>query len=162
MTRSRISQLISLSVLSLGGTWGILLLLRRYGMHVPAVTVLQILVIVGLAVGVTWAGLTVRAYLAGKKPKLSGLAAARIAVFAKATCLGGALFVGWYGGQLLLTLENLGIESQAHRAWFAGAAVIASLVLCICGYIAEGNCQIPPEDDGDTEKARPRGTIPEV
>lgn len=92
---------------------------------------------------------------------LSGTAAARIAVFAKASCLGGALFTGWYGAQVVLALENVAIESQADRAWWAGGAVIASIVLTICGYIAEGHCQLPP-DDGEKEQRLPRGSVPEV
>ncbi|ASE09051.2 DUF3180 domain-containing protein [Jonesia denitrificans] len=161
MTRTRLSQILAVAVFSLGGSWGMLLLLRRQGVHLPPVHVAQILVIAALAVGVTWAGLTVRAYLRGRRPTLSGTAAARIAVFAKASCLGGALFTGWYGAQVVLALENVAIESQADRAWWAGGAVIASIVLTICGYIAEGHCQLPP-DDGEKEQRLPRGSVPEV
>lgn len=146
MTRTTLKQLAVLFVVSLAIVWAGLQLLSRQGVYLPAATWHQsfaCLVIAGL---VTWGGLTVRSYIAGKKPELNGLLAARIAVFAKASSLGGALFMGWYGAQVLMALQNISIESQQSRALWAGVSVIASLALTICGMIAERNCQIPPSE----------------
>lgn len=151
MTRTTLSQILMLVALSLAGVWAALKLLARQGVYLPAVTWHQPFAILVLAVAVTIAGLNVRAYMAGKKPKLAGVAAARIAVFAKAASLGGALFVGWYGAAILLAAENLGIESQQSRALWAGIAAAASVVLVVCALIAERNCQIPPADSGEEE-----------
>lgn len=146
MTRTSAKQLITLFVATLAVAWIALQLLVRQGIHLPSVTWHQpfaYLVIAGL---VTWGGMTVRAYLAGKKPNLSGVTASRIATFAKACSLGGALFLGWYGVQILIALENFSVESQQSRALWAGIAAATAIVLAVCGMIAERNCQIPPEE----------------
>lgn len=147
MTRTKLSHLAMLAVLALSGGWGLLKLLARQGVHLPAVSWVQSAVLLVLAGLILWGGLVVRAYLAGKRPKLNGLTAARIAVLAQAGSLAGALFTGWYGAQALLALENIGIESQAHRLLTAGVALGAAIILVVCSYITEGNCQIPPSDD---------------
>jgi hypothetical protein len=154
MTRTTISQLLALCVLSLAAVWIVLQLLARQGVYLPMVSWHQGFACLILAGLVTWGGLSVRKYIAGKKPELSGLFAARIAVFAKACSLGGVIFVGWYGGQVLLALQNISIESQQQRALWAGIAALTALILSVCGVIAERNCQIPPsepeEDAGST------------
>lgn len=158
MTRTTLTQLVALFVASLVVVWAGLQLLSRQGVYLPAATWHQsfaCLIIAGL---VTWGGLTVRAYIAGKEPELNGLFAARIAVFAKACSLGGALFMGWYGAQVLMALQNISIESQQRRALWAGISVVASLILTICGMIAERNCQIPPaeaEEENSTAAGSP-------
>lgn len=146
MTRTTVKQLLTLFGVSLALVWAVLHFLVRQGIYLPAVTWHQpfaVLVIAGL---VTWGGLTVRSYIAGKKPNLSGLAASRIAIFAKACALGGVLFAGWYGAQILLALENIAVESQQGRALWAAIAGVASLILAVCGVVAERNCQIPPAE----------------
>jgi len=151
MTRTSLSQILLLIAISLAGVWAALKLLARQGVYVPAVSWHQPFAIAVLAIAVTIAGLNVRAYMAGKKPKLSGVAAARIAVFAKSASLGGALFVGWYGAAILLAVENFNVESQQHRALWAAIAGVTSVVLIICALIAERNCQIPPADSEEKE-----------
>lgn len=148
MTRTKLSQIALLAVLALTGSWALLKLLARQGLHLPAVGWIQSGVLFVCAGLILWGGLVVRAYLNGKRPKLSGLAAARIAVLAQAGSLAGALFTGWYAAQGLVALENIGIESQQHRLITAGLACVAAIALVVCSYIAENNCQIPPADNG--------------
>lgn len=148
MTRTKLSQLAMLAVLALTGAWGVLKLLARQGFHLPAVGWLQSIVIAICALLILWGGFVVRAYLNGKRPKLSGITAARIAVLAQAGSLAGALLAGWYGAQALVALENLNIESQQYRLLTAGVACVVAVGLVVCSYIAESNCQVPPTDDG--------------
>ncbi|WP_435298586.1 DUF3180 domain-containing protein [Timonella sp. A28] len=155
MTRTSMRQVLALILLSTAGTWGLLQILLRQGIHAPAVGWGQPFGIVLLAGLVTWGGLVVRAYLNGKRPKLAGITAARIAVFAKAGSLGGALFVGGYGAQVLVALENISVESQQARAWGAGAACIAALIFVVCAMIAERNCQLPPPTEDASEGLNP-------
>lgn len=154
MTRTTFKQLLLFFVGSLALVWVVLQLLIRQGVYFPAVTWHQVFAVALLASFVTWGGLSVRAYIAGKKPNLSGLAAARIAVFAKACSLGGMLFLGWYGAQVLVALENISVESQQGRALWAALAGVTSVALTVCGLIAERNCQIPPaEPEGKSSSA---------
>lgn len=148
MTRTKPSQMVLLGLFALSGAWGILKLLARQGTHLPATGWTQGAALIILAGLILWGGLVVRAYLAGKRPKLSGLAAARIAILAQAGSLAGSLLAGWYVAQGLIALENIGIESQQHRLMTAGFAALAALALVVCSYIAESNCQIPPSDNG--------------
>lgn len=148
MTRTKLSQLAMLAVLALTGSWGVLKLLARQGLHLPAVGWTQSIVLGVCALLILWGGFVVRAYLNGKRPKLSGLTAARIGVLAQAGSLAGALFTGWYAAQALLALENLSIESQQNRLLTAGVACLVAIGLVVCSYIAESNCQVPPTDDG--------------
>lgn len=157
MTRTTITQLVTVFLIALTLAWGVLRLLVHQGIHLGVVNWLQIFACLVLAGLVTWGGLSVRAYIAGKKPSLSGLAAARIAVFAKACSLGGVIFMGWYGAQVLLALENISVESQQARALWAGAAAVSALIMTVCAMIAERNCQIPPSEP-ETEAQSPAGS----
>ncbi len=147
MTRTKVSHIGLLGLFALTGSWGFLKIMARQGHHLPAVGWIQSIVIVICALLILWGGFVVKAYLNGKRPKLNGLTAARIAVLAQAGCLAGAILAGWYAAQGVVALENIGIESQQHRLYTAGAACLAAIVLVVCSYITESNCEIPPNDD---------------
>lgn len=147
MSRTKLSQIGLLGLFALTGSWGFIKLMARQGNHLPAVGWIQSVLLIICALLILWGGLVVRAYLNGKRPKLNGLTAARIAVLAQAGSLAGAILAGWYGAQAVVALENIGIESQQHRLYTAGAACLAAIGLVVCSYITEKNCQIPPTDD---------------
>jgi len=136
---------VLIAVLSVAGSWGVQQLLLRQGIHMPHAGVATAIFLVVAAVLILWGGRVVRAYLHGKRPKLNGLAAARIAVLAKSGSIAGALIFGWFGAYVLVALENVAIESQASRALWGGITAVAALVLVVCSMIAEHNCQIPPQ-----------------
>ncbi|SDB97437.1 Protein of unknown function [Sanguibacter gelidistatuariae] len=148
MSRTKISLLALVAGVSVVLTWGILLVLERQGTHLGAVPWVVGPVLVVLAVVVLWMALAVRAYQRGRRPSLDALRAARTAALAKAAALTGALLVGWYGGQLLLTLGRLQFESQQSRALAAGTATLCAIVLSVVGVIAERFCQLPPPSEG--------------
>ena len=148
MGRTRVSVLALLATGTLAVTWGLLVLLQRQGTHLGPVPWLMGPVLVVLAVVVVWLAQAVRAYQRGRRPSLDPLRAARTVALAKAAALTGALLVGWYGGQLLLTLGDLQFESQQRRALAAGAATLCAIVLSAAGVIAERFCQLPPPSDG--------------
>lgn len=159
MSRTKISVLALVAAVSLALTWGLLIILDRQGTHLGAVPWVVGPVLVVLAVVVLWMALAVRAYQRGRRPSLDPLRAARTAALAKASALTGALLVGWYGGQLLLTLGRLQFESQQSRALVAGAATLCAIVLSVAGVIAERFCQLPPPSTS-TPTALPDGDHP--
>ena len=148
MRRTRLSVLALVAAGTLALTWGLLVLLERQGTHLGPVPWLMGPVLVVLAAVVLWLALAVRAYQRGRRPSLDALRAARTVALAKAAALTGALLVGWYGGQLLLTLGRLQYESQQSRALSAGIATLCAIVLSVAGVVAERFCQLPPPSDG--------------
>lgn len=148
MGRTKVTVLALVAIATLAVTWGLLVLLERQGTHLGPVPWLMGPVLVVLAVVVLWLALAVRAYQRGRRPSLDPLRAARTVALAKAAALTGALLVGWYGGQLLLTLGRLQIESQQSRALAAGSATLCAVVLSVAGLVAERFCQLPPPSEG--------------
>ncbi|SEJ39456.1 DUF3180 domain-containing protein [Demequina mangrovi] len=109
-------------------------------------TVLAVAAVVGVAV--LWLGWTVRQYRKGRNPALSGLRAARTAVFAQACSYTGAIIAGAFAGYgLAIALE----WSHAPRREVAISAFIAALgglVLTVAGLVAEHWCK----DGGDQDE----------
>lgn len=156
MTRTTTSQILMIAVLTAAGGWGLQRLLLRQGIHMPHANLATVIALIVAAGLITWGGLVVRAYLNGKRPKLNGLSAARIAVLAKASSITGAVFFGWFAAYVLIALENVGIESQASKALWGGITAGAAVILTVCAMIAERNCQIPPEEPKkETSNAQP-------
>ena len=147
MKRTSLSVLVLAAVGTLAVSFGLLKLLEGQGTHLSPVPWLIAAVLVVLAAVVLWLALAVRAYQRGRRPSLDPLRAARTVALAKAAALTGALLVGWYGSQLLLTLGRLEIESQQSRALSAGVATLCAIVLSVAGVIGERFCQLPPPSD---------------
>ena len=81
-----------------------------------------------------------------KAGSMTPLLAARVAIFAQALALTGALLAGW---QIALVAYQLGL--LASRATLAPLvesllALVAGLVMLLAGILAENWCKIPPED----------------
>lgn len=154
------STLLVVAGVTMAVTWTVLRMVEGSGYTLPEVPLLVSGVLVAIAAVVLWLGLTVRQFLRGKRPDLSGLRAARTAVLAKASCYTGALLVGWYGAQVLLVLGDLAIEARRDRAIAAGVATLCSLLLAVVGLVVERFCRLPPPEDGEVDDpgAAPSGT----
>lgn len=152
----RISRLLALALAVAVGGWAVLALVAPQGIRPGPVPALADAVVLVIAAGTLVAGLRVRSYLRGRRPGLDPVVAARTAVLAQAAALTGALLVGWYGSQVLVTLGDLEIAAFAARARAAGAAVLCALVLGVVGVVVERWCRIDaPHDDepGDGQPA---------
>lgn len=152
----RVSRLVALAAVVAVVGWALLALLAPQGVRPGPVPVLADVVVLVLAAGTLVAGLRVRSYLGGRRPGLDPVFAARTAVLAQAAALTGALLVGWYGAQVLVTLPDLDIAVFAARARAGGAAVVCALILAVVGVIVERWCRIDtPSDDepGDGQPA---------
>lgn len=141
-------------------TWlGFAVVAGRGGLP-PQVPWLVVAVELLIAVIVFSLGWAVRQYLRGKRPDLDPIRAARTAVLAKASCYTGALLAGWYGGQTVALLTDLGTHGNGSRAIAAGIATAGAVVLAVTGLVVEWFCRVPPpEDDEKAEsKASPHPT----
>lgn len=157
MGRTKISTLVGVACCTLAVGWILLTLLSRSGTHLGPVQWIMTPVLLALAVVVIWLANAVRLFLGGKRPALDPLRAARTAALSKAAALGGSIMAGWYASQLVLAFANIEIEAQQGRAWRAGAACLAAIVLAIAGLVGERCCQLPPPADGADSAIRENG-----
>ncbi|WP_421083623.1 DUF3180 domain-containing protein [Rothia nasimurium] len=82
-----------------------------------------------------------------KAGSMNPLLAARVAVFAQALALTGALIAGW---QLALVVYQVGLlASRSATAPLVESllALVGGLIMLVAGIIAENWCKIPPGDD---------------
>lgn len=94
---------------------------------------------------------------------MTPLFAARVAVFAQAMALTGALMMGW---QVAILVYQLGLTG-ARATWSplvdTLCALAGGLILLVCGILVENWCKIPPNDDepggGLTEAAPQPGPL---
>ncbi len=150
MTPTKPLNLALLSVVAAAVAYAMLHLLATRGVHLAPVPYLVAVVELFLAGVVFAAGWTVRAYLRGDKPELSGLRAMRFVVLGKATSHAGVVLFGWYAAQAILAATQLQFEPQRARALSAGLAAVGALVLIVAGYVTERFGRIPPSDGGDS------------
>lgn len=113
---------------------------------IPALAWLLVLLIAAIVAGLGW---NVRQYTRGKRPGLDVLVAARTVVLATASGYTGALLIGWYAAQVLVTLGDLQIESRRDVAVSAAIAVGAAIVLAVVGLVVERWCEVRPRDEDD-------------
>ena len=77
-------------------------------------------------------------------------------VFAKTLAIAGALLLGWYGGEILMTLGHLDATYYRSIAIQCAFAAAASLFDMIIGIVSEGLCQLPPTEGPEHPKMKER------
>jgi ABC-type Fe3+-siderophore transport system permease subunit len=98
--------------------------------------------------------------------RLDPLAAARVAVLAKASAYAGGVLAGWYVAQGLQLLTQL-TSGRRDRLVVAAVTALASVALAVAGLVAQRWCRLPPDDDdtggvrGDDLLAPPSPRRPE-
>ncbi len=81
-----------------------------------------------------------------RRPPVHPLAAARVAVLAKAAVYGGAVLGGWYVALCLAALDDApGLRRE--RLLAAAVSAAAAAVLVGSGLLAQRWCRLPPDDD---------------
>jgi hypothetical protein len=88
---------------------------------------------------------------------MSPFKAAKTAMFAQAAALTGAALIGLYGGYAAALAGDWGHLPRRTLIVTALLALLASVVLCAAGWVAERWCAL---DDGDDDY--PGGTTPEA
>ncbi|PRZ08188.1 uncharacterized protein DUF3180 [Isoptericola sp. CG 20/1183] len=149
MRRTRLRTLAAVAaVVAVVGAL-LLRLLESRRVYLPGaawVEVLAILLLAGLIFGAGW---SVRAYLRGDRPDLSGLRAARTFAMAKAAAYTGALLTGRYVAHVLVVLPELEVEARRDQAVVSGVAALAAVALSVVGLVVEKFCEVPPPEDDD-------------
>jgi hypothetical protein len=112
----------------------------------PAMSWLPGLIFVGLAALEVAAAVNTKARIdrrAGTQP-VDPLLVARYVVLAKASALGGAIFVGFYGGiGIFLATETQNTHARSDLpATVAG--LVGSVALVVGGLLLERACRVPP------------------
>ncbi len=148
MSRTRLASLGLLVLGSLAASWLLLKILEGRGVHLAAISWAVPVLLLVLAVAVFCCGLVLRAYRQGRRPGLKGPRAAQLVMWGKAASHAGALLIGWYGAQGLLTLPLLQFEAQSARALTAGAATVTAVILAVAGLATERFGELPPPQDG--------------
>lgn len=154
----RVRWLVLTTLVVAGLGWAVLDAVVRSGQTVTRVP-WQVAFTLGVLVAVVLvAGLQVRAYLRGRRPRMSGLRAARTLVLGQAAAITGAALAGWYLAHVLLVAGDLQIESQRDKALAAGAAALLAVALGVVGCLVERWCRIDtPHDDDPDGAAEPDG-----
>lgn len=140
---------VALVALSLtAGSLLIWLVNRRSGGLVPPTSWLAIsllVLIAGLVVSATW---PVHSYLRGKGSRpLDPLRATRALTIAQAAALAGSGAFGWYFGQTLACLADLGLTAVRGRMPGLVVALLAAALLTGCGLWAQAMCRVDPPDE---------------
>ncbi|WP_237205598.1 DUF3180 domain-containing protein [Rothia nasimurium] len=116
-------------------------------LSLPALTLLAALILAGLAL---YFARQVYRYSRVETRKNAGsmnpLMAARVAVFAQALALTGALVGGWQVAILVYQLGLLTSRALAQPLVESSVALVGGLVMLVAGIVAENWCKIPPGD----------------
>lgn len=99
-----------------------------------------------IAVVVLALGRSVRRLTEGRATRLDLIRAARVAMLAKASALGGAMLTGYFVAQTLVGWTNITAPALRDHARAAGAAALACAALAVVGLIVETWCRLPPDD----------------
>jgi len=101
-----------------------------------------------IAVSVLVLARPVRRWTAGDRTRrLDPLRAARAAVLAKAASHCGALLVGWYLGQALIVIGDLGLAPRRERFVASCIALLVAVGVVVAGQVGERWCRLPEDPD---------------
>jgi hypothetical protein len=90
-----------------------------------------------------------------KKPRakrIDPFYAVQVLLLAKATAIAGSLFAGWHLGVLVFQLGSPVVATDSTLR--TGLGLAGSILMLICGYLAELICRLP-EDPNATSNKKP-------
>lgn len=96
----------------------------------------------------------VHLYVKGTRREMDSARAVNTLVMAKALGLAGAGLLGWYGGQILMSLAHADAPFYAEIIKECLFSVGAALVDMIIGIISEWLCQLPPNQGPEHPKMK--------
>ncbi len=141
-------------VLMLLGTAGLIVgaalsfVMLRLAYAPPMITPWLALLFLLIAVAVLAGGRGVRKLKRRQETRVTYLDAARIALFARSAALNGAVFSGFFGGILLVSLFRTWAPATVTAAWGSGAALVGAGVLTVTALIVERWCIDDEDEDG--------------
>jgi hypothetical protein len=149
-----VPKILGLGVSTLVAGFAVSEILVGYGSAFPVAPVSLALSLVVIGIGVFAASLPIARYRKAREQGLkvkrpNSFTAFRILIFARATSITAAGFLGWFLGQLiwLLTLGNP-VEGLVMATVLG---VGASVLMLILGFLAELNCRAPKDQDGEVK-----------
>jgi hypothetical protein len=77
--------------------------------------------------------------------------ATRVVILAKASSIAGSLLLGATAA-IVGYLLTRPVVAAVGSIFTSGAAVVGSIVLLVCGLVAESMCSLPPDDEDKGEK----------
>ena len=77
--------------------------------------------------------------------------ATRVVILAKASSIAGSLLLGATSAIVVYLLTRT-VIAAVGSIFTSGAAVAGSIVLLVCGLVAENMCSLPPDDEDKGEK----------
>lgn len=86
-----------------------------------------------------------------EKHRVDPFYATRVVILAKASSIAGSLLFG-ATGVIVGYLLTRTVVAAVGSIFMSGAAVVGSVVLLVCGLIAENMCSLPPDDEDKGEK----------
>jgi hypothetical protein len=89
------------------------------------------------------------------KHKVDPFYASRVVVLAKASSIAGSLLLGATSA-ILGYLLTRAVIAAVGSIFTSGAAVVGSIILLVCGLVAESMCILPPDDEDKGEKTLAR------
>jgi hypothetical protein len=77
--------------------------------------------------------------------------ATRVVILAKASSIAGSLLLGATAATVGYLLSRA-VVAAVGSIFTTGAAVVGSIILLVCGLVAENMCILPPDDDDKGER----------
>jgi hypothetical protein len=137
--------LVALASGTIGWAAQIFLVSNGGSMIVPPVSLTVVLVLIGL--GLIYFAVPVYRTARGTATKpVDPFYATRVVVLAKASSVGGALFLGGAISVLVFVLTRPVVPAVGSIA-VTVAAVVGAVVLLVAGLVAERMCTLPPDDE---------------
>ncbi len=109
---------------------------------------------------IAWGGVHVKRLRAHRETWMTPLGALRVAMFARASSMAGALFAGGLVGIAGVAFTRLDADAMLATACIASLSACAALVWCVVGAVVERWCVVDPHDDDDAQNGEGRGTRP--
>jgi hypothetical protein len=90
-----------------------------------------------------------------EKHKVDPFYASRVVVLAKASSIAGSLLLGATSA-IVGYLLTRAVIAAVGSIFTSSAAVVGSIILLVCGLVAENMCILPPDDEDKGEKTLAR------
>jgi hypothetical protein len=149
VTPARLRTVLLVAVAVAVAAWAVLDAREAIGGVAPPVPWTATVAVALLAVAVLVSGLEVRRWVGGRRERpMDPLAAARVAVFAKAAAYAGGALVGWYLAQAVVVLPDV-VGERRTRFVLALLSAAVSAGLATAGLVAQRWCRRPPDDRDD-------------
>ena len=152
MKRTRPLVLVLFAVVGAGAGLLLQVILASAGTAVPSApfTLALSLAVIGVLV-VVFAVPVRRSVRDRKKHQVDPFYATRVVILAKASSIAGSLLFGATSAIVGYLLTRT-VIAAVGSIFTSGAAVVGSVVLLVCGLVAENMCSLPPDDEDKGEK----------